>query len=164
MLSKTILVRKMKAEMPEAKLIRSEIIIRDMQLTDDVKMTRNSLVRWLALSTGLISPNESRRNMIALLDALLSFSFQGKEPDIHDIVERINETEHKTNEKALRYHLLVLKKKGLLERNKGRYRFSVPPSAPNNDVATSFEHVYRKKSEESFARIREALLVLKRMK
>ncbi len=154
----------MVTEMPEAKLIRSEITVRDMQLTDEVKMTRNSLVRWLALATGLISQNESRRNMIALLDALLGFSFEGKEPDIHDIVERVNEGGQKTNEKALRYHLLVLKKKGLLERNRGKYRFAVPPSASDNDVATSFEHAYRKKSEESFARIREALAILKRMK
>ena len=153
----------MKTGMPEARLIRSETIIRDMQLTEEVKMTKNSLVRWLALATGLISPNESRRNMIALLDALLYFSFQDMEPDIHEIVERINESGGKTNEKALRYHLLVLKKKGLIERGRGRYRFSIPPSAPDREVATSFEQVYRKRSEESFARIREALSVLKRM-
>ena len=150
-------------EMPEKKLIRSEIVIRDMQLTEEVKMTRNSLVRWLALATGLISPNESRRNMIALLDALLYFSFNDKEADMHDLVERINESGHKTNEKALRYHLLVLKKKGLLDREKGRYRFAVPPSASDREVARSFENVYRNKSEEAFARIREALSVLKRM-
>ncbi len=153
----------MKAEMPEAKLIRSETVIRDMQLTEEVKMTRNSLVRWLALATGLISPNESRRNMIALLDALLYFSFEDREPDIHELVEKINESGGKTNEKALRYHLLVLKKRGLIERGKGKYRFSVPPSAPDREVATSFEQVYRKRSEESFARIREALSILKRM-
>lgn len=154
----------MASEMPEAKLIRSEIIIRDMQLTDDVKMTRNSLVRWLALATGFISPNESRRGAIALLDAMLGFSFEGKEPDVHELLERIEENGHKLNEKALRYHLLVLRKKGLLERNKGKYRFAVPPSASDNEVATSFEHAYKKKSEESFARIKEALVLLKRMK
>ncbi|MFH0817860.1 MAG: hypothetical protein V1909_04465 [Candidatus Micrarchaeota archaeon] len=149
--------------MPEAKLIRSETLIREMQLTEEVKMTRNSLVRWLALATGLISPNESRRNMIFLLDALLYFSFEGKEPDVHELVERINENGGKTNEKALRYHLLVLKKKGLLDRSRGKYKFAVPPTAPDREVATSFEYVYRKRSEESFARVREAISILKRM-
>jgi hypothetical protein len=150
-------------DMPESKLIRSEIIIRDMQLTDDVKMTRNSLVRWLALSTGLISPKESRRNMIALLDALLFFAFEGKEADVHEILEKINEGEQKTNEKAIRYHLLVLQKKGLIERNKGQYRFAVPPSATDSEVATSFEQVYKKQSEEAFLRIRQALSALKKI-
>lgn len=149
--------------MPEAKLIRSETTIRDMQLTEEVKMTKNSLVRWLALATGLISPNESRRTMISLLEALLYFSFKGEEPDVQELLERINKGEHKTNEKALRYHLLVLKNRGLLERGKGKYRFAVPPSASDNEVATSFEHVYRNRSEQAFGRIRESLAVLKRM-
>ncbi|MFH1448009.1 MAG: hypothetical protein ABIG39_04040 [Candidatus Micrarchaeota archaeon] len=150
-------------EMPEAKLIRSEIVIRDMQLTEDVKMTKNSLVRWLALATGLISPKESRRTMLSLLDALLHFSFSGDGADVHELIEYINRGKHKTNEKALRYHLLVLKNKGLVDRDRGKYRFSVPPSAPNNEVATSFEYIYRGKNEEAFARIRESLDVLKRM-
>ncbi len=153
-----------KTEMPESRLIRSETIIRDMQLTEEVKMTRNSLVRWLALSTGLISPKESRRNMIQVLEALLYFSFEGREPDVQEILERINEGSHKTNEKALRYHLLVLKKKGLLEHSRGKYRFIVPPDATDTEVATSFEYLYRQRSAEAFARIREALAVLKRMK
>jgi hypothetical protein len=152
-----------KLQIPEARLIRSETIIRDMQLTEEVKMTRNSLVRWLALATGLISQNESRRNMIALLDALLYFAFQDKEPDIHDIMERLGEGDSKANEKAIRYHLLVLKKKGLLEREKGKYRFAVPPSAPDREVATCFEQVYKKNSAESFARIREAISAIKKM-
>ncbi len=149
--------------MPEAKLIRSETTMRDMQLTDDAKMTKKSLVRWLALATGLISPNESRRTMVSLLETLLDYSFQGKEPDVHEILESMNKGEEKTQEKALRYHLLVLQNKGLLERSKGKYRFVLPPSASDNDVRTSFEYVYVQKNKEAFSKIKEALGILKRM-
>ena len=38
---------------PESRLIRSEITIRDMALPEDVLLARKSLIRWIALSLGV---------------------------------------------------------------------------------------------------------------
>ena len=45
---------------PEAELIRKEVILRKMDFPSNISLTKNSLLRWCALSTGFISPKESR--------------------------------------------------------------------------------------------------------
>ena len=151
-------------QIPEAELIRGELLLRDLGLPNNVKMTKKSLIRWVALAAGLISPNESRRTMLELLEAMFYFNFsRGTDPDIHEITERINSTGGKTNEKALRYHLLQLRRAGFLERVKGGYRFTVAPTAEKGDVMSSFEHVCRTRAELSLTKIKEALKLLKGM-
>ncbi len=149
---------------PEAELIRGEITLRELGLPNDVRMTKKSLIRWLALSAGFISPNESRRTMLELLEAMLYFTYaRGADPDIHEIVERISTAGGKTNEKALRYHLLQLRRAGFLERVKGRYRFVVAPTAEKGDLTASFEHVCRARAEAPLPKIKDALKSLKGM-
>ena len=41
-------------ELPEAGLVRKTITLREMDLPPEVKLTKKSLLRWFALSTGLI--------------------------------------------------------------------------------------------------------------
>ncbi|VVC04771.1 Uncharacterised protein [Candidatus Burarchaeum australiense] len=147
--------------LPESKLIRGELVLRDMQLTSEVRVTRNSLVRWLALAIGLISPNESRTAVVDTLDALLYFQFKGVSPTVPELLEWLNSKDRKVSEKALRYHLWQLKKNGWLERSKGKYRFFVPPLADRHDVAASIESVVRSRSEISLAKVKEALKSLK---
>jgi len=147
--------------LPESKLIRGELILRDMQLTGEVKVTRNSLVRWLALAMGLVSPNESRTAVVDTLDALCYFQFKGTNPTVPELLEWMNSKGKKVGEKALRYHIWQLKKNGWLERSKGRYRFFMPPLADRQDVAASIEAVVRTRSEVSLAKIKEALKSLK---
>jgi len=146
---------------PESRLIRGELTLRDMMLTSDVRMTRRSLVRWLALAIGLISPNESRTAVLDVFDALLFFQFRGKDPSVPEILERIGKNGGKVGEKALRYHLWQMRKKGWLERSAGRYRFFVPPLADRHDVSGSIEAVARGRSELALAKVREALKSLK---
>jgi len=146
---------------PESKLIRGELVLRDMQLTGEVKVMRRSLVRWLALSIGLISPNESRTAAIDILDALLYFQFKGSDPSVPELLERINAKGGKVGEKALRYHLWQMKNNGWIERSKGKYRFFVPPLADRYDVALSIESVARSRSEIALAKVKEALKSLK---
>ncbi|MCX6778211.1 MAG: hypothetical protein NT157_05000 [Candidatus Micrarchaeota archaeon] len=149
--------------MPEAELINSELLVRDMQLTDDVKMTRKSLLRWVALSTGLISPNESRDTAIILLEALLHFSFMGKEPEVPEIMEYMQAAGAKTGEKTVRYHLLQLKKRKIIENDGGKYRFVVPSNTGSRDAGDSFEYSYKSQADSAFAKIKEAVRRLKEM-
>jgi hypothetical protein len=98
---------------PESKYIKNELTLRDMALPDEVKLTRKSLVRWLALSLGLISPNESRMLMLDLLDVLFYFHVKQESPTTQRILDRLEEvTGEKPNPKAVYYHLLKLKENG----------------------------------------------------
>jgi DNA-binding transcriptional ArsR family regulator len=151
---------------PEAALIQNEFIIRDMQLSKEVKMTKKSLIRWLALSMGLISPNESRRTMLALLEALFFFQFSEEtDPDIHEITTYIKDElkQENANEKAIRYHISQLKKAGIIDRVKGKYRFSISPLSEKGDVAGAFEYNYKNRVDVAFSKIQEALRILKKM-
>jgi hypothetical protein len=75
---------------PEAELIKRELVVRNMALTDEVRLTRKSLVRWIALSLGLISPNESRTIAIDVLDVLLKEFAHGKRPTTKEIYEKVS--------------------------------------------------------------------------
>ncbi|MFH1285759.1 MAG: hypothetical protein ABIH99_04215 [Candidatus Micrarchaeota archaeon] len=150
-------------KLPEAQFIRTEITVRDMQLPNDVKLTRKSLVRWLALSVGLISPNESRTSVLAILSALFHFQLKEKrDPDVHDLLEYLGKGE-KVNEKALRYHLFQLKKAGVIERVKGKYRFTPSPFSEAEDLPSSFEYAYKSRMDIAFVKIKEALAKLKEL-
>jgi len=152
----------MALEIPEARLIQGEVTLRDLSLTRDVMMTRKSLVRWVALAAGLISPNESRKTLIDLLEVLFAFQLgEGKDPTIHDIMEGMRGLNPRHKEKAVRYHLFQLKRKGFLSRAKGRYFFVVPPFSEKGDLAASFEHALRQKGDVALAKLRDALKALK---
>ena len=149
-------------EMPESALIRGECLVRDLQLTDDVKLTRKALVRYLALSLGLISPNESRTGLLEVLEALLFFHYNarhgGSEPDIHQILDKVRELKkEEPNPKAVRYHLLQLKKLGIIEAKKRKYRFSLPTLQENDDLASALAFAYKQRMDSSFEKIRKAL-------
>jgi hypothetical protein len=144
---------------PEADLINHEITLREMQLPQEVKLTRKSLVRWLALSMGLISPNESRTILVDLLEALFYFQFAEKQdPTVDELMEYMqNELgRSEANEKAARYHLLRLQRMGLLERRKGRYSFAVSPLSSKGDFSATIDYVYKRRCDMATAKIKEA--------
>jgi len=153
--------------MPESELIRGECLVRDLQFNEEVKMTRKSLVRYLALSLGLISPNETRAGLLEVLEALLYFHFNkrhgGADPDIYQILEKVKEIKKKEpNPKAVRYHLLQLKKLGIIEAKTRRYRFVLSPMQENDDLASALSYVYKQRMDSSFEKIRLALSVLEK--
>jgi DNA-binding transcriptional ArsR family regulator len=153
-------------QIPEAALIEREFVIRDMQLTKEVRMTKKSLVRWLALSLGLISPNESRKTILDLLEALFYFQFsENRDPDAHELAEQMRKSNESitVSEKTILYHLLQLKNAGLVRREKGRYSFSVSPYSEKGDVAGSIEYNYKSRSDAAFLKIQDALNSLRKM-
>ena len=114
-------------EINEASLIEKEMTIRNMRLTKEVLETRRSAIRWLALTIGIINPGESRLGVISVLDALVYFQFAKKrDPSAKEIEAYINSNYGEINEKTLRYHLLRMKKMGLIKNEQGRFYFSPP--------------------------------------
>lgn len=119
----------------EAKLVERELTLRNLQINKEVMETRRSIVRWLALSLGVISPGESRLTAVSVLDALLYFSFrEKKDPDVTEMVEYINRTWGPINEKTLRYHLLQLKKVNIASNSGGRYSLVWPDIGERYDA------------------------------
>ena len=114
---------------------RRELTLRNLQINKEVMETRRSIVRWLALSLGVISPGESRLTAVSVLDALLYFSFrEKKDPDVTEMVEYINRTWGPINEKTLRYHLLQLKKINIASNSGGRYSLVWPDIGERYDA------------------------------
>ena len=153
--------------MPESELIRNECLVRDMQFNEDVKLTRKALVRWLALSLGLISQNETRTGLLEVLEALLYFHFRkkhgGADPDIYQILDKVKEIKkEEPNPKAVRYHLLQLKKLGIIEAKARKYRFALSPMQENDDLAAALSYTYHQRMDSSFEKIRKALSVLEK--
>ena len=142
---------------PESKYIENEITVRKMRVSGDVLLTRKSMVRWLALSLGLISPNESRQMMIDLLDVLLTFHFKGEEPTSSEIIGALKKKKKELgekNEKAVRYHLTQLVKKGILVSNNRKYSFA-RGDYPNDSLAPAMERMFADRMDESFKNIRK---------
>lgn len=148
-------------ELPEAKLIKSEIILREMQLTDDVKMTRKSLVRWLALSLGLVSPKESRLSVLNILEAILYYHLKEKRgASYDDLVEYFRTQGIEMNEKTIRYHITQLRKSNILEDDRGSYRFS---GFYGDNLAQALEQLYTEKARIAFSNIKNAVDVLQKL-
>ncbi len=140
---------------PESRLIRSELVIRDMALPDDVLLARKSLIRWIALSLGMILPNESRRLLLDILETLFEFHVRDQAPTTKDILARLEEsTKSPQNPKAVYYHLLRLKEVGILCRKKGRYYFG---DGEKKNLREIFRDFYMKKADGAFTNIGTAL-------
>ena len=141
--------------LPESKLIRSELTVRELALPEEVMLARKSLVRWLALSLGLIMPNESRKLLLDILDVVLEFHVKRQAPTTRDILARLEETtKAKQNPKAVYYHLLRLKNSGILGRVKGRYHLG---SGDNKGLRETFREIYVKRTDTVFSNIGTAL-------
>ena len=140
---------------PESRLIKSEVIIREMSLPDEVLIARKSLVRWVALSLGLILPNESRTLLLDVLDTLLYFHVNKQAPTTQEILSRLEtETGKPANAKAVYYHLLKLKDAGLLTRKKGQYMLS---EEEGKNLSDFFKEFYLKRANSAFNNIDSAL-------
>ena len=148
----------MGSEFPESELIRKSITIRQMDFPPDVAMTKRSLLRWFALSFGLISKKESRSTIISVLDGVFYFQISKKySPTTSELLLHLKENEKKIDEKLLRYHLKRLIDVGLLERRKGKLSFVSDPEAEQSDLVKGFTYNVGNPLQESLGRISNAL-------
>lgn len=141
--------------LPESKLIKSELLLREMILNDDVKLARKSLLRWVALSLGMIMPNESRKLILDIFEALIYFHVKKEQPTTAKIISKMEElTGKKQNPKAVYYHLLKLKESGIISRKKGNYFFGDGSEKKLSEILKEF---YFSKAHSCFANISDAL-------
>ena len=125
---------------PEARYVKRTVTLRDMELPQDVLLTKQSLLRWVALSLGVLSESESRSTVVPVLDALLYFQVrEQRDPTVEEIKEYLDkeswgmrgkEAEQAIPEKAIRYHLGKLRAAGIVEMRKHRYSFARDPNNP----------------------------------
>ncbi|MCR4335637.1 MAG: hypothetical protein NUV57_03820 [archaeon] len=143
---------------PEAEYVRKSFTIRKMDFPPEVAMTKRSLLRWFALSFGLISEKESRSTILNILDGFFYFQVSKKyAPTTYELLDRLKEQDKKIDEKLLRYHLKRLIDVGLIERNKGKLSFVNDPTADKNDIVKGFQYNIGKPVQESVASISIAL-------
>ena len=149
----------MGSEFPEAEFIRRAFTLRQMDLPPHVFETKRSLLRWFALSFGLISERESRSKILDVLDALFFLQLSKKSnPTTNDLIVHLASSKKNVDEKILRYHLKRLTDLGLLERRKGCFCFAVDPVADRSDLVAGFRHSIGKPVQASLASIESALL------
>jgi hypothetical protein len=147
---------------PEAGLVRKTFVIKKMDLPPSVQLTKRSLLRWFAISFGLLSEQESRDTVLNVLDALFNFLLAKKQnPSTLELQAYISEKYHKkTSEKLLRYHLNRLIELELLQRKSNRYFLNNSPSAEPNNIVESFNFWVKKPVDESLGDIGNALAKL----
>ena len=148
-------------ELNEAGLIEGELTLRKLRLTKEVLETKRSALRWLALSLGIINPGESRLSAVAALDALLNFQFiKGEDPRVPDLLAYIENRWEPMNEKTLRYHLLRMKRMGLIDNSDGRYYFRRSSASSVSGEPWDFG-VFQNYYKDVFDNIKEVLREIK---
>ncbi len=128
-------------EHPESHLVRRSFTIRQMDLPPNVTLTKRSLLRWFALSFGLLSEKESRSTILDVLDALFYFNLSRQSaPSTEELRQHLKEKGKEVSEKLLRYHLKRLIDLGLLQRKRLRYSFCSAPKAEPTDLIAGFNY------------------------
>ncbi|HLC80111.1 MAG TPA: hypothetical protein VJG83_06905 [archaeon] len=148
----------MGASFPESEYVRKTFVLRKMDFPPQVSLTKRSLVRWFALSFGLISEKESRSTILDVLDGVFHLQISKKlSPTTLELLEHLKTEQRKIDEKLLRYHVKRLIDVGLLERRKGKLSFVIDPTADRNDIVRGFHFNIGKPVQESLESISSAL-------
>ena len=144
----------------EQDLIEKEITLRQMRLPPEARLTRKSLLRWTALSLGLITPGESRDTIISILDALFYHQIKGRRPTTRDIKAYIDQNYSETTEKTIRYQLGKLRESGFVEKSENTYSFIRAPNAPDSDLKAGIFLAMDKHYGSTKGRLDEAITSL----
>ncbi len=130
-------------EIPETSLIRKTLILRKLDLPPNVMLTKRSLLRWLALSLGLISERESRTTVLHILDGIFYFLLSKKQnPTSADIKQYLEKEKHLLiSERLVRYHLRKLTELGILTRKNARYAINPAPDAERENIASAVYYI-----------------------
>jgi predicted transcriptional regulator len=148
---------------PESEYIEETFTVRDMRLPTDVTLTRRSLIRWIALSLGLINPNESRKSLLFLIEILFENQLKNRTGiSVEEIMEKVQknkEIEKAFSEKTVRYHLLRLEKKGFVKRKNIYYSLCV--SDFSDDSIENVIEEYITRQNKAMDKIKIALNKLK---
>ena len=101
----------------ESRYVERERIYRVVGFREEMRLSKLSLVRYMLLSLGLISKNESRQSLIKLFSLLLDALKEEKGLTIYEIVQKLKDVDEKT----IYYHLKRLKEQGFVKKKDGEY-------------------------------------------
>ena len=145
-------------ELPEAELVRGSITLKTMDLPPEVTLTKRSLLRWFALSSGLITERESRSTILEVLDTLFYFHFNKKEnPSTKEIQTHLEQKGNGISEKLLRYHLKRLVELKLIRRKNTKYMINNAPQGGQDDIKEAFHYHVTKQVMQTLGNIENAL-------
>ncbi len=122
--------------------IRREWTIREVELNPSILTSRKGLLRWFAISMGLINQGDRREGVIVLLDALFTYWFsRGKNPTFEELkyfVSRryLERGEKPPSDEALRHHLRKMTRMGFIDRIGGRYKLNNDPLRPDDPISS----------------------------
>ena len=138
-------------EHPESELVRKTFTVKQMDLPPSVQLTKRSMLRWFAMSFGLLSEQESRDTVLNVLDSLFYFLFFKKQnPSTTELQTYISgKYSKKISEKLLRYHLNRLITLELVQRKRNRYFLNNSPSSEPDKLVESFNYWVKKPVNES---------------
>ena len=142
---------------PEKELIRREYTLRELRLPTDTKLTKQSMLRWVALSLGLLSPDETRQSVLPVLDSFIALQVKGTAPTVAELATASGQPE-----KVVRYHLQRLQALGIAEEQKRRYRFVMDSSSNKLSLAKTFKQHYAETLVQSLSSVEAALAELQR--
>ena len=125
------------------KLVKYEVGFRVVSLPMEVKLHKEELIRYIAVSLGLISPKESRQKFLAVFGKLLEGFIKGK----HYTIEELKE-ETGLEEKIIYYHLKKLKERGLITKQNNAYTIG-------DGFEINFIKILRKSYEEKMGEMLE---------
>lgn len=145
-------------EFPESELVKKTFTLRQMDFPPNVQFTRKSLLRWFALSIGLITEKESRSTILDVIDAVFYFTFSKKHnPTTIEVQELLKERNTPVSDKLLRYHIKRMIDIGLIERKKLKYHFVSSPYAEKHDFRSGFKHRVTDSVQKSLSDIENVL-------
>ena len=144
---------------PESGLVRKTFTVKQMDLPPSVQLTKRSMLRWFAMSFGLLSENESRDTVLNVLDSLFYFLLAKKQNPSTIELQTYISGKHgvKISEKLLRYHLNKLIVLELVQRKQNRYFLNNSPLSEPNSLVDSFNYWVKEPVNESLDDIENVL-------
>ena len=119
-------------------------------------------MRWLALTLGILNPGESRLSAVAVFDSLIHFQFvEKRDASAAELMEYIGKNWEVMNEKTLRYHLLRMKRMGIVENAQGKFCLTPPGTGDRFDSHTWARSLYEKDFSEIALKIGDAIKEIK---
>lgn len=144
---------------PESEYVRRSFTVRDLRFPSEVKLTKNALLRWYALSLGLMSADETRNTIIPVLDTFFTFQLtDGRAVTIADIADK-----SKQPEKSVRYHMNKLVDTGLVDCQKRRYSFKLDSFSDEINLRKSFQEHFAKEVVQTMKNAEHGIEELQRV-
>ena len=141
--------------LPEKSLIKKEMLFRVLYPDSSIKLSKQSTIRFILLSLGLIYPNETRTSIIEVFEIILDKHLKGEGFTAFEIIEKLK---GKVDEKTVYYHLKRLSDINLISKKEGEYFLG---DGFEKDLVRIIEKIYKNHLDEMLSSIKEAYLSLK---